>query len=91
MDALYGEAGGEYFRLHTGREVYADGHLLSVTIDGRGVRHGDGGSVPDTTLTLAERLEIAVYMVERWMAWAQHAPTEADVMTVAVHPQARRP
>jgi len=73
------------YRLSSGREFYANGQILGITRDGRLTegydseielewRDPEGEEWSDTPFTVAERREIADYMVARWLVWAEETP-----------------
>lgn len=67
------------FLLSTGRTFFANGNVLGMRGNGGEISEGWDGEVEENEVfTPAERLEIAAYMIDAWLAWAQRAPGKKE-------------
>lgn len=57
----------------TGREFYAYGNVLSVSVEGDLLYGWDGSVDCIERFTPEEKKEIAEHMIARWKAWAEGA------------------
>lgn len=72
METYQNDEGHEGFYLSTGRTFHARGHTLGMDPQG-GISEGWDRGLGDMAedFTPAERLEIAHYMIDCWLRWAQ--------------------